>query len=62
MTSDTGLRVVTKAEVIVITSLLGGIKGVLSFPPTATTNNPQVYAHEFLFLASTKVLAYIDPT
>lgn len=27
MASDTGLRVVTKAVVIVITSLLGGVKG-----------------------------------
>lgn len=35
MVSDTGLSVVTKAVVIVITSLLAGKKGVLSFASTA---------------------------
>ena len=40
-----GLRVVTKAVVIIITSLLGGIKGFLSFPPTAINKQSTLMSH-----------------
>lgn len=35
LASDIGFRVVTTADEIVITSLLGSIKDILSYPPTA---------------------------
>lgn len=47
MDSDTGLRVMTKAVVIVITSLLGGIKGILSFPPSAINKQSTIIHHRY---------------
>ena len=45
MGSDTGLREVIKAVVIVITCLLGVIKGILSFPPTAINKQSTLIHH-----------------
>lgn len=45
MVSDTGLSVLTEAAVVVITSLLGGIKGILSFPPAATNKQSTLMCH-----------------